>query len=254
MHQFEPTDKPPAELRQAYLDSLAEHQEYFLEERVAFGQTWCLGDSAYVVVDDGELVEFHVDTSRQDLPQMVFDAAIAATGAAVVLCKSFDSVLLHAALARPAVTAATGILFRSLWGRPSVDHPNSDFRRATPADIQSISAINDDFFGGPEEIEHLIATDGLYVLERGGAVIGCGTRVRVNPHRDAVDLGMLVSKAERGKGYGTHIIARMRDDVLDAGLVPVCGCAARNKASWRALSKAGFADEHRLLRIELPPA
>lgn len=254
MHQFEPMDKPPAELRQAYLDSLAEHQEYFLEERVASGQTWRLGDSAYVVVDDGELVEFHVDPSRHDRTQTTFDAAIAATGAAVVLCKSFDRALLHAALARPAVTAATGILFRSLWGRPSVDHSNSDFRLATSADIQPISAINDDFFGGVEEIERLISSDGLYVLERDGAVMGCGTRVRVNANRDAVDLGMLVSKAERGKGYGTHIITRMRDDVLEAGLVPVCGCAARNRASWRALSKAGFADEHRLLRIELPPA
>ncbi len=254
MHQFEPTDKPPAELRQAYLDSLAEHQEYFLEERVASGQTWCLGDSAYVVVDDGDLVEFHVDTSKHERPQAVFDAAVAVTGAAVVLCKSFDTVLLHAALARPAVTAATGILFRSLRGRPKIDHPDTDFRQATPADIQSISAINDDFFSGVEEIEHLIASEGLYVLESDGATIGCGTRVRVNPHRDAVDLGMLVSKAERGKGYGTHIIARMRDDVLEAGLVPVCGCAARNRASWRTLCKAGFADEHRLLRIELPTA
>ena len=191
--------------------------------------------------------------SKHDRTQTVFDAAIAATGAAVVLCKSF-TVLLHATLARPAVTAATGILFRSLWGLPSVNHPNIDFRQATPADIQSISAIKDDFFGSVDEIERLIASDGLYVLEREGAVVGCGTQVRVNPNRDAVDFGMLVSKAERGKATGTHIIARMRDDVLDAGLAPRLRVRRAQHSVLAGLSKAGFADEHRLLKIELPPA
>ncbi len=252
MPEFEPVDAPPRALREAHLDGLAQHQEYFLEELVGTGQAWRLDDSAYVVVNGPNIVEFHVDASLHDRTQAVFDQAVAKTGAGFVLCASYDTPLVFAALARTARATASGILFRSLSGRPKSHHPETAFRRARDTDMAAIMAINDDFFPGPEEVERLLTGGALFVLERDGAIIGCGTRVRVNPGRPAVDLGMLVAADERGRGYGTHIIARMRDDALDEGLAPVCGCAARNAASRRALLKAGFVDGHRLLRIELP--
>ncbi len=250
MTQFIPVDAPPEALRTAYLDGLGDHQEHFLEEKVARGRTWCMEGGAYVVLHGSDIVEFHVDSSLWNRTQTIFDAARQTTGATAALCKSFDKPLLFAALAAPARVTATGVLFRSRWGQPHLPCPGTVFRPAQTDDRAAIAAISTDFFDDSHEIADLLAAGCLHVLELDGVVIGCGTRIRVVPDRDAVDLGMMVAESRRGNGYGAHIIARMRDDALAHGQTPICGCAARNIASWRALLKAGFVDDHRLLRIE----
>ncbi len=252
MDAFKPVDNPPSDLRDAYLDGLSEHQEFFLEQRIARAQTWCLADRAHVIVDGPQIVEFFVGPADRPDADAIFEAARQATGAQTALCKSFDTQLLGPALARPAQVTATGILFRSYTDRPLESRPELAFRTAQPADIAAVAACDDDgFFEGNEEIEGFVNNGTLDILERDGTLIGCGTRIRVNPGRPAVDLGMLVDRRQRGKGFGSHIIALMKADVLQQGLVPICGCAARNTASRRALTKAGFQGEHRLLRIAL---
>lgn len=250
MTLFEPCDVPPAMLRKAHLDSLPEHQECFLEELVRAGRSWCSQDGAFVVAKGTEIVAFHADPSRHQDIQGVFDAARQTSGAASALCLSYDRQLLFAALSSPARVTATGIVFRSMAGRPRIDCPDSVFRRAEVADLADIAALSDDFFDDFAEVARLQERGQLHALERDGVIVGSATQIQVTPWHDAVDLGMVVAAGERNKGYGAYMITRMRDDVLARGLTPVCACAARNVASWRALLKAGFVDDHRLLRIE----
>lgn len=251
MYHFEPVDAPPAEMRNAYLDGLSEHQEYFLEQLVSGGDTWHLPERAYVVADGRQIVEFFVKPAFRPEAAAIFDAARTAAGADLALCKSFDTQMLGPALAGPARVTATGILFRSFRDRPVVRHPELTVRSAGLEDVAAVGALDDDgFFENTKEIEDLVKTRSLHLAERGAEIVGCGTSIRVNPGRQAIDLGMLVARAERGKGYGSHIIAHMKDRVLEQGLAPVCGCAARNRASHRALVKAGFEGDHRLLKIE----
>jgi RimJ/RimL family protein N-acetyltransferase len=250
MYQFVRSDTPPGNLRNDYLDGLSEHQEFFLEELVATGQAWCLPDRAYVVLCGTQIVEFHVDRKTGNDASAIFEAARTVTGARSALCKSFDPQLLFPALARPARVTATGILFRSFSDQPSTSRPDLNFRMAETADIDAVAAFNDDFFENSQEIERFVKSNTLHLLLQDGTIVGCGTQTRVNPGRPAIDLGMLVAPAECGRGFGSHIIAHMKNQVLKRGLSPVCGCAARNVASHRALLKAGFHGNHRLLRIE----
>lgn len=252
MYHFEPADAPPGEMRNAYLDGLSEHQEFFLEQLVSEADTWCLRDHAYIVVNGRQIVEFFVMPGSVHDAAAIFNAARKATQANIALCKSFDPQMLGPALTRPARVTATGILFRSLCDRPIERHPDLTFRPAVSADVAAVEAFNDDgFFENTKEIESLVRTRSLHLAERDAEIVGCGTSIRVNPGRPAIDLGMLVAGPERGKGYGSRIIAHMKDRALEQGLAPVCGCAARNKASHRALVKAGFEGNHRLLKIEL---
>ncbi|MCR9139863.1 MAG: GNAT family N-acetyltransferase [Alphaproteobacteria bacterium] len=251
MYQFEPVKTPPGDMRNAYLDGLSEHQECFLEQLVHEATAWCVPDRAYVMVHGSQIVEFFVAPACINDAAAVFDAARIATSAKIALCKSFDAQMLGPALARPARVTATGILFRSFSNIPFEQDSDLGFRMAGLNDTAAVAACNDDgFFEGRDEIERRVEAGTLHLLERQGELVGCGTQTRVNSGRPAVDLGMLVARPERGRGYGSRIIAHMKTRVLEQGLAPVCGCAARNHASHHALVKAGFHGDHRLLKIE----
>jgi len=123
MIHFETLNRPPANLREAYLNGLEEPQELFLEVHVEAGSAWCLDDSAYAVVCGSKLVEFYVAPHEAHRAVEIFDAAMQASGASSVLAKSYDSQLLNF-------------------------EPRTDvaLRKETGADAQSILRFNDDFF------------------------------------------------------------------------------------------------------------
>lgn len=238
-------------MRNAYLDGLIEYQEYFLEQLVHEARAWCVPDHAYVIVHGSQIVEFFVTPTQIKDAAALFDAARIATNANIALCKSFDTQMLGPALARPAQVTATGILFRSFSDIAFEQDPDLSFRMAGVKDIAAVEICNDEgFFEGKDEIDRHVEAGTLHLLERRGELVGCGTQTRVNSGRPAIDLGMLVARRERGRGYGSRIIAHMKTRVLEQGLVPVCGCATRNHASHHALVKAGFHGDHRLLKIE----
>lgn len=249
MQQFGETDAPPESLRQAYLDGLAEPQELYLEHLVATGRTWRCDEIAYVVVNNGQLVEFFVAPDYARQITTFFNEAIDTTGATQVLCKSFDTQLLFAALSRPAMVTSIGLLFRRI-AEPSFEpQPALTFRSATPEDIATIARLDGGFFDGTEEIQNYADVDGLDILTSNGEIVGCGIATPVIEGRTAIDVGMWVAPNHRGRGYGTHIIAYLKDRCLQRGLRPICGCDATNLASYRALNAAGFVSEHRLLQI-----
>ena len=85
MIQFEQIDRPPRHLRKAYLDSLLEPQELYLEMHVEAGETWCIPDMAYAVRCGKNLVELYVVPEQIDRLIDIFDAAMIASGASSVL-------------------------------------------------------------------------------------------------------------------------------------------------------------------------
>ena len=83
MTEFEPTSAPPPTLRKAYLDGLRAPQGLYIEDLVANGRTWRLGDAAYVVMAEGKIVEFLVVQNQANQSVEIFDAAMSATGAPI---------------------------------------------------------------------------------------------------------------------------------------------------------------------------
>jgi len=248
---FEPVDRPPDALRRSYLDSLPEPQELFVEQLVGGGSTWQLDDLAYVVVDGAEIVEFHCRHHERSVVAAAFDAAVAASGAGSVLCKSFDASLLALALSRPVVVRPIGHLFRRVSHAGPLRTQAGDlrFRPGAAGDIDAIAALNDGFFDDRAEIEAYAGRQGLFVAIRRDVMVGCGIVTRVVAGRPDIDIGLWVAPEHRGRGYGAGIAAFLRDHVLAAGLRPIGGCDVSNVASHRALLRAGFVSEHRLLDI-----
>lgn len=249
MLHFLETNAPPKTLRQAYLDGLQEPQELYLERLVSAGRTWCYDQVAYAVANHGQLVEFFVAKSHVAEIGTLFDAAMMSSGATRVLCKSFDTQLLFAALSHPAEVTSVGLLFRRMANTSFLPQDALTFRSGSIDDVAAIARLDDGFFDDASEIQSYAEAGGLFVLSTLGEVVGCGIATPVVTGRPDIDVGMWVAPNHRRKGYGSHIVAYLKYHFLTRGLHPICGCDTSNLASYRALNAAGFASEHRLLQI-----
>ena len=258
MDRIERIDRPPAQLREQYLDSLAHPQEMFLENLVASGTAWQLDVDAYAVVNGETLVELFVAADDSDRLLALFEKVMAASAAKAVLCKSYDTQLLFAAFSRSVRVTTGGLMFRKLSDPAFRPRGDVSFRPGVVDDAEAIADFDDGFFDDVEETREFARSGHLVVLESADELIGCGTAKPVIAERDDIDLGMLVAPAHRRRGYGSHIIQYLKSQCLQKGLRPICGCSVENVGSQRALTNAGFVCEHRLLLIEKmvaePPA
>ncbi len=249
MIQFEQIPKPPLDLRNAYLHSLMEPQELYLEMHVEAGKTLWIDNIAYAVRCGKKLVELYVVPAEADRLVEIFSAALVASNATGVLCKSYDTQMLYAALSKSVSVQSGGLLFRRIVDLSFQPRQDVSFRQGTADDADVIFSFNDDFFQSFDEIKSYAASNGLFVLEKDGIAIGCGIGKPVIENRPDIDIGMLVANEHRRNGYGAHIISFLKNHYLEQGLRPICGCSIDNIGSQRALRNAGFVSEHRLLEI-----
>lgn len=247
---------PPADMRAEHLASLEGPQEMYLERRVAQGRTWLLeqGDRriGYAVIDgDGELLElFHRLSSTIDLPALL--GMLAATaGVASCLYQSFDPGMRTLATAVAARTEQVGVLFRTILDPNCRPRADVSMRQADQADVARIAGIDAEFFADSDEIRRYLDLGGLWLLQTAAnRVVGCGVAEPVLPGGTAIDIGMMVAPEFRRQGYGAFIVSQLKIDQLSKGLRPICGCAIDNVGSQRAIQKAGFAPDHKLLRFK----
>jgi RimJ/RimL family protein N-acetyltransferase len=244
----------PESLRTAYLTSILESQELYVEYRSQHGQKFILHEEqrriGYAVVDEGTIVEFFlVDEAIPKLP-LVFEFLLTETKATGALCQTFDPVMLTAASSKPARTQTHGNLFRKIVDRSFTPDPNITVRLGTGEDIPTILTMHDDFFDNNEEITTYIRLDGLFLYHNTeGALIGCGISRQIVPSLNYYDIGMVVNPEHRGQRLGAYIIAHLKHHCLELGYRPVCGCDAENIASRRSLERAGFATVHSLVKF-----
>ncbi len=99
-------------------------------------------------------------------------------------------------------------------------------------------------------LRNLIAKKELFVLEHEGVILGVGEcRASVNQPPYA-DLGMIVSTAHRSQGIGSYILSQLKSICQQRQLNPICSTTVANTPSRKAIEKAGFIRQHRLLKID----
>lgn len=240
----------PSPLRAQYLHSLAEPQEYFVELMVQQGTTVAYGDSAYAVIQNDTLVELYSTERGTNADLSLLHRLLDDRLITKVLCKSFDTHLLNAALSRTATVSTAAYLFRRSVTVPSPSLNGAvEFRKAALADADAIMAFNDGFFESVDELIGYLNLEGLFVLELERKIVACGIGVAVVPGQRDIDIGMLVSEDHRNRGLGHFVVHAVKEHYLGIGFRPICGCAVSNVASKRVLEKAGFIGEHRLFSI-----
>lgn len=245
MSKFIHSSHASLSLRQQYLASLEEPQEWFLEELVGLGQVWTLEDGTYGVTHVKTLVEF-VSAEPTHTGKLLRDFQ-GQHGFSTALVKSYDHGLVRACEQLGWTVVVGGLLFRKRkLSRPAA-FDCAVIRATISADVHTIWQINGAFFESEDEVADLAGANKLWTAIVDGEIAGCGVSNRVIKDSDAVDIGMMVAPNFRRKGLGTYIVSEIADRVEIDGLRPICGCGASNVASRATLEKAGFVSEHQLL-------
>lgn len=247
---------PPAAIRHRRLALLTEPQESFLERLVTSGSTWlfeqrgrCVG---YAVVEgEGTLLEIFWEEALGLEPEALFRDLAAKAGLRRALCQSFNRQAISFATAAPGRIRAVGLLFRKIVDTGHERRSDVSMRLAGPGDLDAVAALDDGFFHDEDEIRAYLDIAGLFVLETAeNDIAGCGVVRPVLPGGTDVDIGMLVAPGSRRQGYGAFIISYLKARCLAKNLRPICGCGIRNIGSRKAIQRAGFVADHRLLSIE----
>ncbi len=89
----------------------------------------------------------------------------------------------------------------------------------------------------------------LVGLYDGQSVVATGECIPSRAQPPYADVGMVVAHAYRGRGLGSAMLVHLKEHCSAAGWVPICSCAADNGASKRAIEKAGFLSEHRMVEV-----
>lgn len=247
--QFIEVRAPSPVLRTAYLETIPDGQELFVERLVERGRGWQCGNHAYAVSNEHKLVEFYVSPDHMLEVDILYESALVAAGADGAIVKSFDRLMLEAATRRAGSIEELGLLFRRRVNPAVSDCPGVSFREGRETDIATILSQDDGFFDGAEELHHYIRHEGLFIAEQQRRMVGCGLAFGVVAGRPDVDVGMWVVPQERGRGFSAPIVSYVVRRQLALDRRPIAGCDVSNIASCKALERVGFRADHRLLAI-----
>lgn len=125
---------------------------------------------------------------------------------------------------------------------PVPSRPELSLRQAVPADKQLIDEMDVEAFGD-EHSDLKISDIPLFQLaEVNQQVIG---KVRLEPTKDTVGIfAFVVSPTQRGKGYGTEILARVIQEKKQAGIGYIyIEVAVANPSALKLYEQSGFEKE-----------
>lgn len=228
----------------------APHWEVHMDEDVA---GFC------VVTDEGVLLQFYLHPEVQSRAVEVLDHLQSERGVMRAVASTVDPWFLGLALDRQESVAVHTWMF-TMRGAVSESPPEAAEPSLTPLDPASLDTVVDmqiECLGGNESLRdwlidysgRLIGRGELLVLEQGEFWLGLGEFRRSASQPDVVDIGMMVSPEYRGRGLATEILRRLARWGLEEGLRPICSTTVDNVASRKAIVRAGFSADHRIVDI-----
>ncbi len=149
-------------------------------------------------------------------------------------------------------------LFRdSARGEPAPDFGENTFRSAAQSEFDDLAHFyRANTEGSGEWIEdflheHLDRGE-LYVVHDRQTLVATGECIPSQQQPPYADLGMVVGRSHRGRGLGSLMLRQLKQRCYEAGWKPICSCAADNLASKKAIEKAGFISDQRMVTVLLP--
>jgi len=94
-----------------------------------------------------------------------------------------------------------------------------------------------------------LARDELFCLYDRQVLVATGECIPSQTQPPYADLGMVVAGSHRGRGLGSSMLIHLKKHCYQVGWTPICSCAADNRASKRAIEKAGFISEQSMVTI-----
>ena len=89
----------------------------------------------------------------------------------------------------------------------------------------------------------------LLLHEEGGRLVSVGELRRDSRQAGIAQLGVIVKISERGRGIASRMLSSLATRSREEGLTPVCSTEVANPGARRAIERAGFRANHRVLRV-----
>lgn len=137
---------------------------------------------------------------------------------------------------------------------PSPGYRELSSRKAEESDFDEALSFYQRNTEGPGEwiepfLQRRLYRGELFLLYKGQMLVATGECIPSQFQPPYTDLGMVVAQSQRGKGLGSFMLIQLKKHSYANNWKPICSCAANNLASKRAIEKAGFISEQRMVKI-----
>lgn len=102
-------------------------------------------------------------------------------------------------------------------------------------------------------VRERLARQEMLLFEEGSQLLCVGELRRDQQQVGIAHLGLIVRGSERNKGIGSRMLSSLVTRSREQGLAPHCSTEVTNLAARRAIERAGFRANHRVLCITPPP-
>ena len=249
------------QLRDDYLRTLVAPMDGMWEKAIIAQATfWEIQDQGqhvgYFCVDShNELLRFHLVENYQVRAQEIFCWIISTYNIQHAIASTIEPLYFSLCLDVQKSITLHSYLFRD--SKPlelPFNLSDSIFRKAEKSELDDIMRfyqVNTE--GSGVWIEAFLRTrlnrEELFVLLDQQTLVATGECIPNQQQPPYADLGMVVAQSYRGRGLGGAMLTQLKKHCYEAGWKPICSCEATNHASKKAIEKAGFISEHRMVKI-----
>jgi GNAT superfamily N-acetyltransferase len=250
------------QIRDSYLCTLVAPMDGMWEGAVIAQATfWEIEDqgqrAGYFCVDtENYLLRFHLLEDYQARALEIFRWVISTYGIQCAIASTIEPLYFSLCLDVQSSVAIQSYLFRDhkRIALPS-DVSRGVFRKAEKSELGDMVRFYRANTEGPGEwieafLQKRLSREELFVLYDGQVVVATGECIPSEKQAPYADLGMVVAQSYRGRGVGSAMLIRLKEYCYGVGWKPICSCAADNGASKRAIEKAGFVSEQRMVKVQ----
>ena len=219
-----------------------------IQDREQHAGYFCLGSNH-------DLLRFHLWENYQDQAQEIFRGMISTYGIQHAIASTIEPLYFSLCLDFQRSIALHSYLFRDNQRRElSSGLSKSIFRKAQERELDDmVRFYQAKTEGSGEWIEAFLNArlnrEEVFVLYDQQTLVAAGECIPSQKQPPYADLGMVVARSYRGRGLGSFLLTQLKKHCYEAGWKPICSCEASNRASKKAIEKAGFISEQRMVKI-----
>ncbi len=249
------------QLRDDYLRTLVAPMDGMWESAIIPHATfWEIQDQGqhvgHLCLDsDNYLLRFHLVKNYQARAQEIFRWVISTYDIQHAIASTIEPLYFSLCLDVQKSITLHSYLFRDHKRIDlSSSSSNTIFRKAEKSGLDEIAQFYRVNTEGPGEwieafVKKRLNRGELFVLYDRRIVVATGECIPSQKQPPYADLGMVVAQSYRSRGLGSLMLIQLKNHCYEAGWTPICSCAADNRASQKAIEKAGFLSEQRMVKI-----
>jgi len=253
------------QVRSEYLETLLAPMDGMGEGRIMSQATfWAIHDqeryAGHFCLDSSKyLLRFHLTNAYQAQAQEIFQRILSTYELQHAITSTLEPLYFALCLDFQKHITPQSYLFRDHEHLPfPTDLLTHSFRKVEKSEFDTLVRFYRENTEGPGEwiepfLHEHIEREEIFVCFSENALVATGECIPSHSQTPYADLGMVVAQAYRGRGLGRFVLLHLKEYCYNVGWKPICSCAVDNHASKKAIERAGFLSEHRMVKVTFSP-